>query len=652
MPTIISRGGMAGKAFGLTGSTAAPVYVEDVFSTYLYTGNGSTQTITNNIDLSTKGGMVWLKSRTTGGSAYDNALYDTVRGNQYVLSSNLTSAQLTNPATREITAFNTNGFNLGPDWNYFVNSVNNNYVSWTFREQPKFFDVVNFTGNGANRTIAHNLGATPGMIIVKRTDVAANWQVYHVGLTSAANSIQLNLTAAQASATTVWNSTAPTSTVFSVGTDATVNASGGTYVAYIYANQAGGFGLSGSDSVVACGSYTGNGSASGPSVTLGWEPQFVMIKVASAITSNWLIFDNMRGIATGGNASYLYPNSSAAELSAVQININATGFSPTTATGTVNASGSSYIYLAIRRGPMKVPTSATSVFSPSFSVGSFPSYVTPFPVDFSLNGDAGGADKYYAASRLTGTGWLYPPTTAAEATSSSFRWDSNTGCIVGWPSTFIGWNFGRAPGYMDVVCYTATGSGSLNVAHSLSAIPQMMIVKGRSSATDWPVYHIGENGGVNPEQYYLRLNAASFATNAVANWGNTAPTATQFTVAGNNNAASGFTYIAYLFTTCPGVSKVGSYTGTGAAQNINCGFSAGSRFVLIKRTDSTGDWYTYDSVRGISSGNDPYLLLNTTAGQVTGTNYVDTFASGFTLTATAPAALNGSGGSFIFLAIA
>jgi len=102
------------------------------------------------------------------------------------------------------------------------------------------------------------------MIIVKRTDTTSNWQVYHKSLTSAAYSIQLNLTAAQASATTVWNSTAPTSSVFSVGTDATVNASGGTYVAYLYADQAGGFGSAGTDNVVACGSYTGMGITSGP----------------------------------------------------------------------------------------------------------------------------------------------------------------------------------------------------------------------------------------------------------------------------------------------------------------------------------------------------------------------------------------------------
>jgi len=111
-------------------------------------------------------------------------------------------------------------------------------------------------------------------------------------------------------------------------------------------------------------------------------------------------------------------------------------------------------------------------------------------------------------------------------------------------------------------------------------------------------------------------------------------------------------FIAYLFATCAGVSKVGSYTGTATTKQVDCGFTAGARFVLIKRTDSTGDWYVWDSARGIVSGNDPYLLLNSTAAEVTSTDYIDTYSAGFELSSTAPAAINASGGTFIFLAIA
>jgi hypothetical protein len=119
--------------------------------------------------------------------------------------------------------------------------------------------------------------------------------------------------------------------------------------------------------------------------------------------------------------------------------------------------------------------------------------------------------------------------------------------------------------------------------------------------------------------------------------------------------ASSTTYIAYLFGDLPGISKAGTYTGTGNAINVNCGFTNGARFVLIKRTDGSGnvgDWYVWDTLRGIVSGNDPYLLLNSNATQTTNTDYVDPLSTGFTVTSSAPAALNASGGTYLFLAIA
>jgi hypothetical protein len=173
-----------------------------------------------------------------------------------------------------------------------------------------------------------------------------------------------------------------------------------------------------------------------------------------------------------------------------------------------------------------------------------------------------------------------------------------------------------------------------------------MIIKSRSDTQNWGVWC----SYAPTKEIYLNL-AGSYGS------GNTA-TASSTTITlqgmGGTNAinASGQTYVAYLFATCAGVSKVGSYTGTGTTQTINCGFTAGSRFVLIKRTDSTGDWYVWDSARGIIAGNDPYLLLNSTAAEVTGTDYVDTANVGFEISSTAPAAINANGGTYIFLAIA
>jgi hypothetical protein len=226
---------------------------------------------------------------------------------------------------------------------------------------------------------------------------------------------------------------------------------------------------------------------------------------------------------------------------------------------------------------------------------------------------------------------------------------------------YINWAFRRAPGFFDVVAYTGDSVFGKPVYHSLGVIPEMIIVKRRSGTENWAVYHNGlpfmDFGGqfIRPA---VRLNESTPASTTINTWAvyeNTfaGPQSTYFAVNANliaNN--SGDTYIAYLFATLTGVSKVGSYTGTGTTLSIDCGFTAGARFILIKRTDSTGDWYVWDTARGIISGNDPYLLLNSSAAEVTNTDYIDPLASGFQITSTAPAAINASGGSFIFLAIA
>ena len=206
--------------------------------------------------------------------------------------------------------------------------------------------------------------------------------------------------------------------------------------------------------------------------------------------------------------------------------------------------------------------------------------------------------------------------------------------------------FKRAPGFMDVVAYTGTGVAKTE-AHNLGVVPELMIVKTRSNAVGWAV-SCGEVGYTNGGRLELNGQFGSEPNRVTGT-----PTTTTFSIGTDAYVnVSARTYIAYLFATLAGVSKVGSYTGTAADLNVDCGFTTGARFVLIKRTDSTGDWYVWDSVRGITAGNDPYLLLNSTAAEVTGTDYVDADPAGFTVTSTAPAALNASGGTYIFLAIA
>jgi hypothetical protein len=149
---------------------------------------------------------------------------------------------------------------------------------------------------------------------------------------------------------TRWNNTTPTSSVFSIGTDDTVNASGGSYVAYLFAHDAGGFGVSGSDNVVSCGAYTGNGSAAGPTISLGYEPQWLMIKSSSRNNTEWIMFDSERGIVTNGNDPRLLANSTADENPGIDfLDLTTSGFTLKINDSLVNADSETYIYLAIRK---------------------------------------------------------------------------------------------------------------------------------------------------------------------------------------------------------------------------------------------------------------------------------------------------------------
>jgi len=651
-----------------SGFTPAPSNVEDVFSTYLYTGNGSTQTITNGIDLAGEGGLVWTKCRTF---AQDNMLIDTARGGDKRLTSNGANASFT--SAQYITSFSSTGYSIGNDND--LNSNTQTFASWTFRKAPKFFDVVTYTGDGvAGRTIAHNLGSTPEVMFVKRTDTSGNWRVYH-GAFGATKYFDLDEVNGVGTASTVWNNTAPTSTVFSVGTNSGVNASLGTYVAYLFASNAGGFGDDGEQSIISCGSYTGNGSNSITNfVNLGWEPQWVLVKnsgLSPSENENWYLVDNMRGSTSNEAAvsAYLRPNLSSTEVSPgyYGISVASQGFYAVGNDGSFNRSGQTYIYIAIRRGPMATPTSGTEVFSPITATGTEGQGViktTNFPVDLQITKARGGGNGW-TVDRLRGVSTTAtdtgPSVLIANDTGAQYvntfaitRAWGNTGFQISGAignSSQIYWNFRRAPGFFDMVAYKGTG-GATTINHNLGAVPEFIIVKKRNTTGGWTCYHKALGNGKN-----INLNEISDPDISDA-WNNTTPTNSVFSVyatgAGNDTNTSGHTFIAYLFATVAGVSKVGSYTGTAANLNVDCGFSAGARFVLIKRTDipSTGGWYVWDSARGIVSGNDPYLFLNNENTEVTNTDYIDPLASGFTVTSSAPAELNASGGSYIFLAIA
>jgi len=647
---------------GAAGASGDKVYVDDVFSTYLYDGTGSAQTITNGIDLAGEGGLVWNKCRSFD---HNHFLTDTVRGVNSQLQSNNTDAASAN--TDRVTGFLSDGFTLGGNAN--TNQSGQTFASWSFRKAFGFFDIVTYTGNGASglRAISHNLGSTPAFIIVKYLDGGSQWYCWHKNLTSKNYYILLNDSGAEGNAgTQVWEAT---DTTFSIHSGVAGNGVGENYVAYLFADDEPVFGADEDESIIKCGTFN-TYSAQPLQVNLGFEPQWVMLKGSSGSSAGtgWEIYNSMTGLAHGAYRRLAANNSGAEVSGAVPVcTANATGFEIENCN-----SSTTFIYMAIRR-PHKPPTAATEVFDDvTYSgTGSARSVANSLSyTDLVWLKRRTSTDRFALTDRLRGgTKYLRSNDNSSEATWSgealefdqmdSFGIAGHSSGINNSPGQpYISWNFKRAPGFMDVVAYSGTGSAR-TVNHNLAAIPELLIVKIRNGTGEpWSVYHssLGITTGIALNENDAASTSSTFggSHNASVWWNSTAPTSSVFTVGGAVGTNwSGQTYIAYLFATLSGISKVGSYSGnSGYAINVDCGFSSGARFILIKRTDSTGDWFVYDSARGIVSGNDPYLLLNTTAAEVTNTDYIDPLSSGFTVTSSAPTGLNASGGAYIFLAIA
>jgi len=623
------------------------LYVEDVFSTYLYEGTGSTRSIVNGLDLDGEGGLTWVKRRTNG--SYNHTLLDTERsasGGYNSLSTNSTAAE--NFTYGWI--FNSDGFTINGGGST-TNVSSEDYASWTFRKAEKFFDVVTYTGTGSARTVSHNLGSVPAVMIIKRTSTGgSNWRVYHTSLGNG-QALSLNTTDAAGATTSLWNSTTPTDSVFTLGDNGNVNQSGQSFVAYLFASDAGGFGDDGSENIIKCGSFTTDSNAKFFANT-GFEPQWVLVKRSDG-TSAWNLLDTMRGLLSEGTAGgkYLRPNTSGAEgnLSSTDSEyINATGFGGNGG-GVTGSANATFIYMAIRR-PMKTPESGTEVFGMATATNTDPLFVTGLVTDLGFYKyivNTGGVN--FGTRLLQGT-QLDTGTTAAETTQTAQKFDYQNG-FRDEPSPFastqfIGYGLKRATGFMDVVGYTGNGASGRQITHNLAANVGMLIVKKRSGSQDWWVWHSGLNAN---GLLRLNINSADNGSDGKYVFGNgtTAinPTSSVFTVNGSDSNASSATYIAYLFGTVAGVSKVGSVVHSGTT-NVDCGFSAGARFVMVKRTDASGNWYVWDTTQSIVAGNSPFWQLNGGTAQVTNTDYIDPLSSGFTLTSSFTA------GTYIFLAIA
>lgn len=353
------------NGIGATSSTRA----DDYFNVVTWTGadTGTGRSISG---LQFAPDLWWSKSRST---TYSHQLYDSVRGGGSVksLSSDLTAAAgAGNSATYGyLSSFDPTGvtFTRGsagsgtdPDGYAYYDQLSATYVAWAWRANgtgvantagtisstvsantTSGCSIVTYTGTGANATVGHGLGVAPSMVMVKQTSGTNGWAVYHVGLTSASYYLSLNSTDTQLLAATVWNGTAPTSSVFSIGTAIGVNTSSQTYVAYCFAPISG---------FSAMGSYTGNGSADGPMIYTGFRPAYVLIKRSSAVES-WCLMDSKREGYNVDNDP-LFPNLTNVEGTQDFLDLLSNGFKLRSTDTGVNGSGT-YIYIAFAEFPFK-----------------------------------------------------------------------------------------------------------------------------------------------------------------------------------------------------------------------------------------------------------------------------------------------------------
>ena len=466
-----------------------------------------------------------------------------------------------------------------------------------------------------------------------------------------------------------------------VGGVADVNANGGEYVAYIWAHNDsnGEFGVNGDQDIIKCGGYTGG--SGNTEITLGFEPQFLLIKRVDA-TENWLIADTTRGLPNTGDDVYTqgfaellvdWGNYTEATPSYCGVTPLSTGFKVRSGLDALySTNGGKYIYVAIRKGNMGIPTSSEGVFGPIKSQTPTQS-ATPTNVSQDMRVDLllmtqrtrANLPQTYVFDRSRGHRTnLRTDSTAADSTVSNDyypymdyydrirdNWSYAQGSVS---NDVVYWTWKQAASYLDIVCYDGIGGTSGNQQnHNLGVTPEMIWIKNRDITKEWIVYH----KDLTAYDYYLQLNSNASETDGNATMFYAAPTDTTFNV-GSNGAVNGFgeKFVAYLFATAEGVSKVGSYTGNGTVgHTIDCGFSNGPKFVLIKRSSHGGaddGWYVFDTTRGLQSGADTRIRLDNTSGEYTGIDDIDPHSSGFKLMSLGGSDLNISGSTYIFYAVA
>ena len=338
------------------------------FQTTLYTGNGGTQSITNTGNSDLQPNWIWTKVRSEAGS---HRLVDTVRGLAKPMFSNGADADADET---NYSAFDSDGFSLV---NESLNENTRTYVAWQWKAGTSFsndasstsvgsidstgsvntdagFSIISYAGTGSAATVAHGLGVAPAWILLKDRDSASHdWFNYHQSLGNG-KYMRTNSADAEATASTIWNNTSPTTSVFSIGTNENMSTSGNNFIAYCFAEKKG---------YSKFGSYVGNGNADGPFIYTGFKPAFTIIKRATDATEAWILQDNKRSPRNPSDV-FLVPSNNEAEATTTNAHIDylSNGFKLRHNDTRGNTTGKTYIYMAFAENPFVtstgVPTTA------------------------------------------------------------------------------------------------------------------------------------------------------------------------------------------------------------------------------------------------------------------------------------------------------
>jgi hypothetical protein len=330
------------------------------FQTALYTGDGNAQTITNDGNSDLQPDWVWIAMRS---HADNRVLFDSIRGVTKRIISNTSAAEVT--VSDMVTSFNSDGFSVGTNTN--VVGDGKTFVGWQWKAGTAFsndasstsigsidsagsvnqdagFSICTFTGTGSAATMKHGLNAVPKMIIVKGRSEAKAWTVYHSAL-GAGKAIFLEQDSGATTSDAYFSGTEPTSSVFGSGSSTNNSGNGITFVAYCFADVQG---------YSKFGTYTGNGNVDGTFVYTGFKPGLIMYKFTG--TESWNLIDTKRNPSNITTSQLIYADSTAAEASALRLDILSNGFKMRSTAGSVNGSGREYIYMAFAENPLVTST--------------------------------------------------------------------------------------------------------------------------------------------------------------------------------------------------------------------------------------------------------------------------------------------------------